>query len=88
MFGSPIDVGDRVVVAFPLGTSATLRVGKVESFYETRQDPYWDYQSGAYIPRPSSYKVVVDWDRDFGSWGTPDKPSKVKLDSERFLKVN
>lgn len=87
MFGAQIDIGDKVVVAFPLGNSATLRVGKVESFYETPQPPYWDRHTDTHTPRPADRKVVIDWDRNFGGWGTPDKPSKVRLDSERFLKI-
>jgi hypothetical protein len=88
MFGTPIDIGDKVVVAFPEGrSSAVLRVGTIESFYEKEQPPYWNNQTRSYLQRPANRKVVVDWDRDFGGWATPDKPSKVSPDSERFLKI-
>ena len=86
-FGSPIDIGDKVVVAFPLGNNATLRLGEVLSFYETKQHPRYDHRTQTYTPVPPIRKVVIEWDQNFGGWGTPDKPSKVGLESDRFLKI-
>ena len=88
IFGALIDVGDTVAVAFPEGrSSARLRIGKVLSFYEKEQAPYWDYRTKMHTPRSPIRKIEVEWDKSHSGVYSPDKPTKIELASSRFLKI-
>lgn len=87
-FGSRIDIGDTVAVAFPEGrSSARLRVGKVLSFYEKEQPTSIDYRTKMPVQRPPIRKIEVEWDKSLSGHYAPDKPTKIELASYRFIKI-
>lgn len=88
IFDQPLEVGDRVAVAFPDGrSSAVLRIGKVHSFYEKLQPDRWVHREKRYIEQPPIQKIVIEWDDEASGGYTPDKPSKVELARYRFMKI-
>lgn len=88
IFDQPLEVGDRVAVAFPAGrSSAVLRIGRVHSYYEKAQPDRWNHREQRHIEQEPIRKIVIEWDEEASGGYTPDKPTKVELQRYRFMKV-
>lgn len=73
MHGYEICVGDLLAVAFPIGSSAEMRMGTVKKF-GTRKNSWSDE------PEPIMHMV---WDQELSSWA-PDK-STIKRSPNRII---
>lgn len=87
ILGQPVEIGDEICMAFPSGSSAEMRIGKVTGITE-RETERWNYNLQAYFPGPPAYSLVVEWDKDKSPYGVPEKPTKIKETHGRILKIN
>ena len=87
ILGNTLAIGDEVAVAFPSGSSAALRVGKVIGLFEKENEIY-NYHLKAYFPGPPIFQIEIEWDKDKSGGYLPDKKS-TKLDrtSGRIIKL-
>lgn len=87
ILGCRVDIGEIVAVAFPDGSSADLRIGKVISFIEKPQPDRFNRNTQTYHQMPPELKIEIEWDQArTGGW-VPDKPTKIRPDKSRFIKV-
>lgn len=84
IMGKPLDIGDNVVVAFPSGSSAVMRVGTIKELSEIKSNRY-DHTVGHYMSAPVPV-LVIEWDQSL-SYGAPSKPTKMQDINGRFLKL-
>jgi hypothetical protein len=87
ILGNPLDIGDKVAVAFPDGrSSAKLRVGEILSITETPTERF-NRNLGTYVPGPPLVKVELKWDKALSGGYVPDKPTKTENIRGRFMKI-
>lgn len=88
ILGNELKVGDEVAVAFPSGSSAKLRVGKIVGFTEKPTEIY-NYNLGTTFPGPPKFEIEVEWDKVKSGGYLPSKKStKLENTSGRFVKIN
>lgn len=74
-------------MAFPSGSSAELRVGKIIGITE-QETQRWNPNLKAYFPGPPHYTLLVEWDANKSPYSVPEKPTKIKETRGRILKIN
>lgn len=83
----PLDIGDKVAVAFPDGrSSAKLRVGTILSITEKATEIY-NRNLGTYGPGRPIITIEFEWDKTLSGGGVPDKPTKTERIHGRLLKI-
>lgn len=87
ILGKPLAEGDEICMAFPNGSSAIMRVGKITGVTERETERY-NRNLGTYFPGPPEYSLVVEWDENRSPSWVPEKPTKIKETGGRILKLN
>lgn len=92
IFGTPVVAGDQVVISFPEGNSAVLRVGKVVKFRESMHTEWeHDKKQGKWVDvkRPID-KMEVEWDANLSPSWVPKKPTLIEYNQSvesRMMKL-
>lgn len=87
ILGHDLNIGDEVAVAFPSGSSAALRVGKIIGITEKPTEIY-NHHLKAKFPGPPKTEIEIEWDKEKSGGYLPDKKStKLANTSGRFIKI-
>lgn len=89
LVGNEVKVGDEIAMAFTEGrSSATLRVGIITE-YTVKETEHYNYHLGTTVPGDDIVKIMVEWNKDKSgaTWSLPEKPTLVRYDSDRIIKL-
>lgn len=86
LFDKRLEVGDTVAVAFPSGSSAVHRIGKIVGFPTRYVAGPYNRQTRLQDPGYDEILVEIEWDTELSQWA-PAKSKMQNSDKYRFIKL-